>query len=113
MDLIGTKVLRVFLLAFTHSPLLTDFTPPPPPSKSGLKLVCNVNIVYGNIKSAQKPQQNGTFMNYASGMEFIDSVLQSLYKHIFFLKDQFLQWINSVRHLCLFNVYISKYILYN
>ncbi len=41
-----------------------DFTPPPPPShlsKSGLKLVCNVNIVLGNLKSensqddAQKP----------------------------------------------------------
>jgi hypothetical protein len=33
--------------------LLTDFTPPPPLHlrKSGLKLVCNVNIVYGNLKS--------------------------------------------------------------
>jgi hypothetical protein len=36
--------------------------PPPPLSKNGLKLVCNVNIVYGNLKSensqgyAQKPQ---------------------------------------------------------
>ncbi len=45
----------------------------PPPSKSGLKLVCNVNIVYGNLKSensqysAQKPQRNCTFMNSASG----------------------------------------------
>ncbi len=41
-------------------------------SKSGLKLVCNVNIVNGNLKSknsqdyAQKPQQNCTFMNSAS-----------------------------------------------
>ncbi len=41
-------------------------------SKSGLKLVCNVNIVYGNLKSensqdyAQKPQPNCTFMNSAS-----------------------------------------------
>jgi hypothetical protein len=50
LDVIGTKV---FLLAI-QSPLLTDFTPlppPPPPSKSDLKMVCNVNIVYGNLKS--------------------------------------------------------------
>jgi hypothetical protein len=46
-----------------------DLTPPPPLSKSGLKLVCNVNIVYGNLKSenskdyAQKPQRNSTFMS--------------------------------------------------
>ncbi len=37
-----------------------------------LKLVCDVNIVYGNLKSensqdyAQKPQRNCTFMNLAS-----------------------------------------------
>ncbi len=57
LDVIGTKVLRVFLLAINShlSPLLL--------SKSNLKLVCNVNIVYGNLKSeisqdyAQKPQQ--------------------------------------------------------
>ncbi len=36
------------------------------------KLVCNVNIVYGNLNSenaqdyAQKPQRNYTFMNLAS-----------------------------------------------
>jgi hypothetical protein len=41
-------------------------------SKIDLKLVCNVNIVYGHLKSdnsqdyAQKPQQNRTFMNLAS-----------------------------------------------
>jgi hypothetical protein len=38
-----------------------------------LKLVCKVNIVYGNLKSenpkddAQKPQRKCTFMNSASG----------------------------------------------
>jgi hypothetical protein len=54
--------------------LLTDFTTPPPPQgKSGLKLVFNVNIEYGNLKYenpqeyAQKPQRNCTFMNSASG----------------------------------------------
>jgi hypothetical protein len=42
-------------------------------NKSGLKLECNANIVYGNLKSensqdyAQKPHQNCTFMNSASG----------------------------------------------
>ncbi len=56
MDVIGTKVFRVFLLA------------------SGSKLVCNVNIVYRNLKSentqdyAQKPQRKCTFMNFASGV---------------------------------------------
>jgi hypothetical protein len=53
----------------SQSSLLTDFTL----TKSDLKLVCNVNIVYGNFKSensqdyAQKPQRNCTFMNSASG----------------------------------------------
>jgi hypothetical protein len=67
------KVLRVFLLAIQQSPLLTDFTPPNSLSKSDLKLVCNVNIVYGNLKSensqdyAQKPQRSYTFMNSAFG----------------------------------------------
>ncbi len=48
-----------------YSPLLTDFTPPPPKKKlrkSGWKLVGNINILYGNLKSensqayARKPQ---------------------------------------------------------
>ncbi len=53
---------------------------PPPPSKSGLKLICNVNIVYLNLRSetsqdcAKKPQRNSTFMNSTSVPEFIDSV---------------------------------------
>jgi hypothetical protein len=59
LDVIGTKVLRVFLLA-TQSPLLTVYSPPPPPSKSGLKLVCNVNIDY-----AQKLERICTFIHSA------------------------------------------------
>ncbi len=39
------KSLQSFSPCYSHSPLITDFTPPPPLSKSGLKLVCNVNIV--------------------------------------------------------------------
>jgi hypothetical protein len=63
LDVIGTKSLKCFPPCSPQSPLLKDFTPPPL-RKSGLKLVCNVNIVYGNLKSenaqdyAQKPQRN-------------------------------------------------------
>jgi hypothetical protein len=51
LDVIWSKVLRVFLLAIhSHLSLLTDFTPLPLSlSESGLKLVCNVNIVYGHL----------------------------------------------------------------
>ena len=34
--------------------------PPLPPSKSGLKLVCNVNIVYGNLKSENSQEYSMT-----------------------------------------------------
>ncbi len=70
---------KSFPTYFLPSPPLRDFTPPSPLSKSGLKLLCNVNTVYGNLKSknsqdyAQKPQRNCTFMNSASG--FIDRYL--------------------------------------
>ncbi len=51
---IRTKVFRVFLLA-VHSHLYCTnkfYLPPPfPVSKSGLKLVCNVNILHRNFKS--------------------------------------------------------------
>jgi hypothetical protein len=49
-------------------------------NNTGLKLVCNVNIVYGNLKSensqddAQKHQRNFTFMNSASEVEFLDVI---------------------------------------
>jgi hypothetical protein len=49
-------------------------------SKSGLKLACIVNIVYGNLKSensqdyTQKPQRHCTFMNSASGLAKIASL---------------------------------------
>ncbi len=72
LDVIGTKVLRVFFLAI-HSRLYSGFYSLLPLSKSGLKLrVCNVNIVYENQKSensqdyAQKPRRNCTLMNSAS-----------------------------------------------
>jgi hypothetical protein len=57
---------------YSQSPLITDFTPPspPPPNKSGLKLVCNVKNVYGNLKSensqdyAQKLNEIGYFQEF-------------------------------------------------
>ena len=64
------KSLKSFAI---HSHLYKRILLPFPLSKSGLKLVCNVNIVYGNLKSensqdyAQKPQWNCTFINTASG----------------------------------------------
>ncbi len=68
------KSLKSFPPCYSQSPLLTDFTPlpPPPPGKSGLKLVCEVNIVYPSLKSensqeTHKPQRNCTFMYSASG----------------------------------------------
>jgi hypothetical protein len=72
LDVIGTKVFRVFLLA-SHNLYKRIYPPPPSPSKSGLKLVCNVNILYGNLKSensqdyAQKSLRNCMFMGWASG----------------------------------------------
>ncbi len=56
------KSLKSFPPCYSQSPLLTGF-----------ETVCNVNIVYVNLKSensqdyAQKPQRNCTFMNSASG----------------------------------------------
>jgi hypothetical protein len=69
------KNLKSFPPCYSQSPLLTDFTPPPPSlSKSALKLVCNGNIVYGNLKAGnsqdydQKTQRNCTLINSASGL---------------------------------------------
>jgi hypothetical protein len=72
LDVIGTKVSEFFSLLFTVT-CTNGFYPLPHLNKSCLKLVCNVNIVYRNLKSedsqdyAQKPERNCTFMNSASG----------------------------------------------
>ncbi len=72
MDDIGTKVFRVFLAIQSHLHVLTD-SPLPPFNKSGLKMVCSVDTVYGILKSenyqdyAQKTRRNCTFINSASG----------------------------------------------
>jgi hypothetical protein len=76
LDVIVTKALRVFLLAIHRHLTSTNgfYSSPPPLSKSGLKLVCKANIVYGNLKFensqdyAQKPQQNCTVINSASAL---------------------------------------------
>jgi hypothetical protein len=55
-------------------------------SKSGLKLVSNVNIVYGNLNSensqdyAQKLQRNCKFMNLASAFREVSVLLLIQYK---------------------------------
>jgi hypothetical protein len=55
------KSYEVSYLLFTVTST-NRYYPPSPPSKNGLKLVCWVNIVYGNLKSensqdyAQKPE---------------------------------------------------------
>ncbi len=54
LDVIGTKVLGVSLLAI-HSHLCSRILPSPQ-SKSGLKLVCNVNIVDGNLNKSENSQ---------------------------------------------------------
>jgi hypothetical protein len=51
LDVIGTKVLRVFLLAIFTVTFSSGFYPPPPPAgKSDLKLLYNVNIVHSNLQ---------------------------------------------------------------
>jgi hypothetical protein len=76
----GDKMLRVFLIAYSQSS--NEFTPSLPLSKSNLKLVCNVNNLYRNLKSknsqdydVQKCQQNCTFMNLDS-VRFSPRILQ-------------------------------------
>jgi hypothetical protein len=64
LDVVRDESFHSFPPWYSQSPLLTDFTPPHPLSKSGLKLVCNVNIVHRNLKFenspdyAQKPQRS-------------------------------------------------------
>jgi hypothetical protein len=73
-------------LPFTVSSPIVFYPPPPPPGKSSLKLVCNVNIVYGNLKSensqdyAPKPQRNCTFMHELGFWSCADQIYE--YTHI-------------------------------
>ncbi len=93
----GAIVFRVFLLAI-HSHRYKRILLPPL-SKSSLKLVCNVNIVNGNLKSensqdyAQKPQRNCKFMNSAS-VDYIRHVRHHPHSRIhsifvFYIKYEF------------------------
>ena len=80
-----------FSPCYSQSPLLRILPPSPPLSKSGLKVVCNVNIVYGFLKSensqdyAQKHQRIFTFVNSAS-VQFLKSCFErksGIYKNLF------------------------------
>jgi hypothetical protein len=93
------KSLKSFPPRYSQSPPLPDLPPSLPSwSKSGLKLVCNVNIAYRNLKSensqdyAQKRQRNYTFMNSASAHDVqsfvhLDSRLLSFIARAFFLAE--------------------------
>ncbi len=61
------KSLKSFPPSYSQSPLLTDFTPPLPPT-FWAKVVLNGNLKSENSQDdAQKPQRNFTFVNSASG----------------------------------------------
>ncbi len=71
---LGQKSQEFFSLLFTVTSTIGCYSPSPPWAKLVWNcMVCNVNIVYGNLKSeysqdyVQKPQRNCTFMNSASG----------------------------------------------
>jgi hypothetical protein len=71
LDVIGTKEFTTLLHVFTVTSTNGYYSAPP--SKSNLKLVCNINIVYGSLKFensqdyAQKPRRKCMFMNSVSG----------------------------------------------
>jgi hypothetical protein len=75
LDVISTVVLS--LMHAIQSTLLKGFLPPPL-EQNWFETGCNVNIVYGNLKSensqdyALKPQRNCTFMNSASVTVIMD-----------------------------------------
>ncbi len=83
LEIIGSSEFSSLLFTVTSN---NELSPPVfysllPLSKSGLKLVCKVNIVYRNHKSqnsqdyAQKPQRNCTFMNSVSGATYVSTYL--------------------------------------
>jgi hypothetical protein len=76
---------EVFSLLFTITSTKIFYSPSPPLEQSGLKLVCNVKIEYGHLKSensqdnAQKHQRNCSFMNSASAQRPQHRVQATLY----------------------------------
>jgi hypothetical protein len=70
LDVIGIKVLGVFLLAI-HSHLYKRILPPTPKKKvSGLKVVGNVNIEYGILKSENSQDYDQKTQTKLSVQEF-------------------------------------------
>ncbi len=73
--LIGEKSSKSFPPCYSQSALQTDFTTPL--EQFGLKMACDVKIVYQDLNSensqdhAQKLNTNCTFMNSASGAQCI------------------------------------------
>ncbi len=58
LDVTWTTVFKSFPPCYSQSPLLTDYTPPPPPlEQNGLKLFCDENLKSENSQDyAQKHQ---------------------------------------------------------
>ncbi len=78
------KSLKIFPPCCSQSPLLRILLlNSPPPSKSGLKLVCNENNVYRNIKS-ENSKEGHTNQAY----KFSRVHRKSIKKHIFYILDK-------------------------
>ncbi len=84
-NLLSRNICFEFSVSSSAVTFTNGFYPPlPHPSKIGVKLACNVNIVNGNLKSensqdyAQKPQLNCTIMNSACGEMLMFSVMKVL-----------------------------------
>jgi hypothetical protein len=104
LDIIGKEVFKS-LPPFTVTSNNGFYSPPPTPhlEQSGLKLVCNVNIVFGNLKSensqnyALKPQQN-SFINSASDNSLavqLHTVESTPSPHHCDKKRAYVKWFNS------------------
>ncbi len=101
LDIIGTKVVIVFPLAIhSHLYCTNGFYPV-------WNRVCNVNTVYGNLKSensqdyAQKAQRNCMFMNLASALGVLPAKDKHISRYPFTYTEYYRNW-----PLCMWNKWI-------
>ncbi len=85
------KSLKSFTPCYSQSHLITEILPIPFLSKSGLKLVCNENIVYLNLKSEDSqdcPQETSTKLYVRefgfsiamlAALQYVAPILQGIY----------------------------------
>ncbi len=81
------KSLKNFSPCYSQSPLLTDFTPPPL-IKSILKLVCNVNILYGDLKSENVQKFGFWLPNFILSLWIILYIFFLFFTGIFFCLNE-------------------------